>query len=139
MTSEFSKRFRTDPKKTEEGVWCDLGSGIRVKIVRFSSKKSLDTRRRLEKPYRGVAARTGSLPQELQEKITVEQMAEAILQDWEGVEYRGQENFPFSVENALTVLSDPEYADFKDTIASLSLDAEPFKPDPENEEAARKN
>ena len=138
MTSEFQKRFRTNPKLAEEGVWVDFGGGIRVKIARFSSKKSMGARRRLEKPYRGVSARTGNLPPDLAEKITIEQMAEAIVLDWEGVSYREQENFPYSVENALTILSDPEYADFKDQCASVSLDAEPFR-DPENEEAARKN
>lgn len=141
----FRKRYNTDTSLEEEGVWVDFGDGLKVQVRRLTSKASREFRRKLEKPYT-AQFRNREMPDSLQEELLNKQVAGAIIVNWEGVEdpdapepKEGEQPkmLPFSHENALKIISNPEFRDFRDDILTAAMERTTFEK--EQREAARKN
>jgi hypothetical protein len=141
----FRKRYNTDQSLEEEGVWVDFGDGLKVQVRRLTSKTSREYRRKLEKPYT-AQFRNREMPDSLQEELLNKQVAGIIIVNWEGVEdpdapepKAGEEPkmLPFSHENALKIISNPEFRDFRDDILTAAMERTTFEK--EQREAARKN
>lgn len=106
--------LKTD-SSLERGTWVPLDPTCRVKVVYTNSPEYLFKQRQAMKPYRTVLAKTrdfdDALPQEQQDKITVDLLVDYVLLDWEGVEYGtngdGKSHMlPYSKENARMVLTE---------------------------------
>lgn len=132
---DLRQNFGTDPTKSVEGVWHEVGKGVRVKVARLSNPKAVAMRDRLLKPYAKLS-RKGKLPDDVIEDVARKVMAEHVLVDWEGIELDG-EPLPYSKENVIKVLADESLADFYDFVAELANDADSYRE--ELDEAAAGN
>jgi hypothetical protein len=119
--------YGINQKDAEEGKWFTLVPGekpIRFKIRRFKSQKSREVRERLEAPYR-APGKPFVLPVAVSEQMLREQMAEAIIADWENVTDRDGNQVPYSKEAALKFLTDlPELSD---ELAQLCLNIDNYR------------
>lgn len=127
---DLRKAFGTDRKAEEEGVWINLGDGARIKVARSSNKRYRELIRRLLKPHR-AAMRSDNLPDETMEAIVIEATAEALLLDWQGIEFDGA-LLPYSVENAKKVLA--ALPDFRDAVATYAGEMATFRAQAEQAE-----
>lgn len=120
--SKFYDRYKTDKKLEEEGQWVDFGDGVKVKVARLNSERSLAVRRKLEKPYSKIR---GSIPEDIQEEILTKQVAEAIIIAWEGVSDENGKEIECTYENKVKILKD--FKDFRFDVVTASVEAETFK------------
>lgn len=127
-------RYNTDVTLEETGVWVDFGDGLKVCVRRLNSKHSRDLRRKLEKPY-ATQFRNRDMPDSLQEELLNKQLAQSIVVDWEGVDdpyaevKEGEKAppLPYSADNVLKVMSDPEFKDFREDILTAAMTRETFE------------
>lgn len=119
----------TDTNAEEEGKWFNDvfqdGSNINVKIRRMTSRKSIETRRRLDKANRMRQRKDGTYAEEVARDIMNRQIASAIIVDWNGIHDRDKSVIPFSEENALKLLN--ALPTFRDLIAIYSSDMDNFR------------
>jgi hypothetical protein len=120
-------RFKADTALEDEGVWntVDAASGCRLKIARIGNRRYRETMARRLKPYRR-ALRSGTLDDQVTERITAEVLAETVLLDWQGLERAG-EAVAYSPEAAAAILADPAYKDFRDLVVELASDQEAYR------------
>ena len=118
-------RFATDSKLENDGVWVDMGADLQVKVARFGNPVHEKVMEKLRRPYRNILRSGGQLPEDVQTKLTVQGMAEAILLDWKGVTDASGKDLPHSIDNAVQVLSDLK--DFRNEIAFLAMERETFR------------
>jgi hypothetical protein len=127
--------FGASETDSEDGKWFPINKVISVKVRRFKSKKSRTVRERLEAPHKRVNKFSGKISDDVQNDITKEHMAEAILIDWKGVTDKDGKAVEYTKAAGMqffTVL--PE---FMDAIATLSLDLDNYRD--EVKEAVRGN
>lgn len=118
------EKFKTDETMEETGVWANFGDGIRIKIRRLKSKKSLDARRELDKPIANEIRR-GTLSAEEQKDLAIKQVAYGVIADWEGVTNVDGEDIVYTAKNAYELLKAlPELADL---IIGISVEADNYR------------
>lgn len=122
-TMNVYARFKTDAALENEGAWIDYGAGMKFKMRRFSSKKVIDFKNAVEKPYR--AKGVNDIPDEIAEVLAREIIAGAILIGWEGVFGTDEQPIEFSKDNALKLLVD--LPDLAKMLLADSLNADNFK------------
>jgi hypothetical protein len=124
--ASFLERYSTDKSMEEDGVWVDYGGGIKVQIRRMNSTKSRDTRRRLEKPYT-KGFRGQDLPEDLQEELLNQQIAQAIVVAWEGVPDPDdpKKAITCTPENVMKVIK--AFPDFRDDIIAAAIERATFQ------------
>jgi hypothetical protein len=107
----------------EEGVWQEY-EGSKFLLASSGSLKFLRVMARLQKPHRRKIDR-GQLEPELQQKMLIDAMAEAVVLDWQGVQNKAKEDVPFSVAGAKAALTaDPSFREF---VMEFSSDLANFK------------
>lgn len=128
----------TDTKAEEDGRWFkDIfgdGSGVNVKLRHIMSSESMNVRRRLDRANRRLMVK-GEYPTAVAIKLLIEQVAEAVLIDWEGVVDRDGKDIPYSKEAAQRLLT--ELRVFRDGVVSMAQAIDSFRV--EDREAAEKN
>lgn len=129
-TTAFMKRYATNKTAEREGVEVDFGDGMFVTLVRMNHPDAKKTRRKLEKPYQ----RMSEIPDDIQEGILNQVMAQVIVRSWRGIDF-GNGEVPHSTENVVSVFK--QFPDFRDDVATAALTRETFKT--EDDEAAAKN
>lgn len=122
---DLRKRYQTDLKAEEEGVWVPLEDNGRIKVARQGNKRHAQFLTEAMAPYRSILGVPGAkLSDELATKISIEAMAKTILLDWDGIAQDGQE-LPYSVEAAISILTDaPE---FREIVFKASNTFETFR------------
>lgn len=120
---DFKKRYGIDAKKERDGVWCDLGDGLSVKVARLNSPEYLKAVRDRTRGYHQQLKRK-TLPAEVQRKITAEVYADAILLDWKGLVLDGKET-PYSRDKAVEMLLN--FPVFADDVTELADDLALFR------------
>jgi hypothetical protein len=108
--------YATDETAEQDGKWFDIGVDTQVKLRSYTSQKSRDVRRQLDKPYVGITRSGGVIPDDVQEKLLIQQMAKAIIVDWKGLKENKVE-VPFSATKAEELLT--KYPRFRNMIASI--------------------
>lgn len=126
--------FATNKQAETEGVWVDVGKGIRIKIARYENPHYVEALRKKAAPHR-AAARAGVMSDDMAEKVLNEVIAETILLDWDGVKDKLGNVVPYSRKEALAALNDMR--DFRDLVLNFSKDLELFKL--QQDEADEKN
>ena len=109
-----------------------MGDGIRVKIRRIRSKKSIEVRRELDKPHANEIRR-GTLSDDASTDLLVKQVAAGIIADWEGIDLghlaRANDlpegDIPYTADNAYRVLK--LLPEFRDEILQVSMSAESYR------------
>lgn len=130
---DIGKKYATSATLENEGRWFELGDGAAVKVARDGNRAHKEALKRLWRPNR-AALRSGSLPDDLVEKLAIQAMAEAVLLDWRGIE-EGGATLPYSREAAERLLA--QYKDFRETVAALAGDMANYQA--QDEAAARGN
>jgi hypothetical protein len=120
---DLKKDFSTNKKLEDEGVWIDIGDGAKLKIARAGNKQANAVSKQLAKPYM-AQIQYGKLSDEVATQIAVEVMAKAILLDWKGIQYDGQE-MPYSTDNAIKILT--ELPDFRDYVSQVANERKTFQ------------
>lgn len=120
---DLKKDFSTNKKLEDEGVWIDIGDGAKLKIARAGNKQANAVSKQLAKPYM-AQIQYGKLSDEVATQIAVEVMAKAILLDWKGIQYDGQE-MPYSIDNAIKILT--ELPDFRDYVSQVANERKTFQ------------
>lgn len=127
--------FQTDADRSVDGVWCPVDDDTKIKVARLGNKRYQRVLQREMTPYKRLIDK-GTVSDDVADKILVTAMAEAILLDWEGMTKHG-EPFPYSKQNAVDLLLDPNLKDFRDFVTELSQDIELFRQE-EIQEAVEK-
>ena len=118
-------KFGQDSNLAENGVWVAISNNLELLVARSGNHKYNQTVRSLSKPYkRAIAA--GTLADDKYEELATIAMAKALLLGWKGLERDGVE-IPYSEGEALKILNDPNYRDFKELVSSLCEEQEVFK------------
>jgi hypothetical protein len=117
---ELSKMKSTPAE--QEGVWFNWDDA-RLKIASIASPRYQRRIADLRAPYR-AQIRRGTLPDDTNEQIAVEAMAECILLDWENVCVEG-EQIPYSVAAAKDLLA--KYPKFAGLIAEFAMNEAAFQ------------
>lgn len=128
--ADLKKLFGTDQSKERDGVWHDMGEGMKMLIARIGNPNYQKRFQALSKPHRR-ALRRGTLSDDIAEQLLIRCLAETIVLGWEGVEEKGKE-IPHSVDNAVRVLTD--YPDLRNYVNDIANEMEGYKAD-EDEEA----
>jgi hypothetical protein len=112
-----------DPVAVLEGAWKQVDSETKVKVARYGNKNF----RKAIKEYTEEALKDGAeLTQEQKELIATKAIAKAILVGWEGMKKGGKE-YQYSYENALAILINPAFEDFREMVIQWSTDKALFR------------
>ena len=110
----------TNSKNETDGVWVDfpLDESIRFRIARDGNKQAVKYAADLSKrEYRKIKLHDLDKMRDFENKI----LANSIIKDWEGlVDETTNEEFPYSKENAMTLLEMPELHDLREWIITQS-------------------
>lgn len=129
---DLRKLFAVDEKKEQEGIWEDVGDGVRVLVARIGNPLYTKEVTKLMRPYRrGI--RRGSVQDDVIEAAITKAMAKTILLGWEGLEIDGVP-IEFSPEKAQEILF--EFKEFRDLISDIANELDAFKTG-EDEEAEK--
>lgn len=141
---KFSDVYAHDKTAAEEGVWTDIGHGMKVKVRSFESAHTKAYRNKLQEPFKALLRSGKEIAEDDQNEINIKLMANSSLLDWNLTEGTGQFDekgievervIQFSPERAEHFLrTEPRFA--RDVIQVLIAD-ETFKR--RNREADSKN
>lgn len=109
MPFDIKSNYSTDKSKETEGVVISLGSDAWIKLARMGgeNKKFAKIHAEGTKAYKAVGIE--HMPPSELEEVLIKCFAEAVVLNWEGIEFGG-EPIEFSVENCKKVLKDaPEF------------------------------
>lgn len=116
--------FETDQDAAEEGVWCDVGDS-RLKVARYGNKKFQRYLQRLVAPYKQIMQK-GQMPEETSEKLMIQALSKHVLLGWENLTVDG-ESVEYSTANAIEILSNERFKDFREIVVSMSQEADLFR------------
>lgn len=116
--------FEVDTDLSQEGVWCDIADA-RLKVARYGNKKFQDALKIAMTPYKRLVEQ-GRLNDDIAEKILIEAIANHVLLGWENLSVNGK-HLDYTVDNAIWILSQPEYKDFRELVISMAQEADLFR------------
>jgi hypothetical protein len=125
MGLDLYKSFATDKTKEAEGARFELGDGAFVVLARWGNPKHLKAEEKARAPYRSLTLSGRPLPTDIAESTTIKAMAEAVVIDWGGLKDRDGALIPYSVEAAITLLTD--LPDFRSVLVGMAMSAEGFR------------
>lgn len=109
--------FKTDRQRENQGVWVDIGDGARLLIARLNNERYKQEFLAQTKPFR-TQVRTGTLSEEIAERILRTCYARTVLMGWEGLQDEEGNDIPHSVEKAEELLSIPDFKSLVEELAS---------------------
>lgn len=111
---------KIDPVKLEQGDWVgdipDMGD-LRLKVRGFGNKAADSMTRRLQDAVPRKLKVGGRVAPDEMERILSVVMRECILIDWDHLEGEDGKPVPYSKEMAGTLLTDPQYRNFRNAVA----------------------
>lgn len=126
IKTNLQKHNSVDTSKEETGVWHSFDGDIEVRIRRLSSKISQNARKEAEKPY-AAQLRLKETPQDVYDKILIQQIARGVISDWKGVEDEDGNAIPYSGDVAVEVISGDEMKDFRLEVLNLSMTKDAYR------------
>ena len=122
---KLNEAFGTDKALEDEGKWFDIGDNASVRVARFGNDAHRKVLLKLREPYKALLLRGGQIPDDVNDGIVTESMANTILVDWKGMYDQDNNEIPFSVEAASQAFS--LYKDFLELVSNLSLNAANYR------------
>jgi hypothetical protein len=122
-------QFKTNANLEIDGIWIeyginDKGKPIRIKIARAGGNNKAFTKamERVTRPYRR-AIQSGTLSNEVAEKLYREAFAETVVLGWENVEGPNGVALMFTKDNAVQLFNDlPDlFVDLRDQASQAAL------------------
>jgi len=128
---KVKESYGIDPKKELEGVWFPLVllDGVKVRIAKAGNPKYEKLLKKLYKPYSKTMRKGKDIPQSAQDDITNELIANTILLDWSGMPGTDGTDVPFSIDEAMSLLSDPTLKELKEEISGYADEFAKFQAD----------
>lgn len=142
-----------DPKIQVEGRWFPYPEcpEIECRIARFNNPEYRKEMRRLLKPHERTVGRRGTIDQDTRDNLVRIAVSRTVLIDWKGITEdvdTGKKDddgkpivetreIPYSNGKAMEFFTDPGLVDFYDWILQISMDANSFRD--EAQEDAEKN
>jgi hypothetical protein len=133
--ADLLKMFALDQEKESEGIWVELGAGIRIRVARMDNPAYTKTLSKALAPYRH-ALRANTMDDETFHAIMARVVGKTILVGWEGLDYKG-EALPYSAKHAEMLLLDPQLKPFYERVLRIANDQEAYRL--QQEEEAAKN
>lgn len=136
--------FKQNEQKANEGVvhHMDDTGKCYIRVARFGNPLFEAEIRKLYAPYKSY--RKSKMSEEIQERLTNQGIAKAILLEMVGFEddagdITGTKGAVIedTYENRLKVLSNKNYSEFKDLVSAISLDFEQYKSQQEAEDEGK--
>ena len=122
---DLVKRFGVSLAAERDGVWHDLGSGLRVKLARWGNPRFVRRFEELVAPHRSEIE-AGSLDPEVDAAVMAKVMAETIVCDWEGVELDGKP-VKWSESTAEEILKREDLRDFRADLQKRAQRVEKYR------------
>lgn len=118
--------LKTDIIKEKEGIWVRyLDSDVKFKIARFGHLKYEKQVRNILKPHK-KAVRRGNLNDQEIFRLIIPAICTHILIDWKNLLDNGKE-YKYSVDNAIKLLSNPEFRDVYEFIIDIAGEGENYR------------
>jgi len=112
--------FATDVQAEVEGVWIDVGDGLKLRVARFGNKRFQRYLASMAKPF----SRT-SPTNEIAEGILRKAIARHVLMDWENLTEEDGTDIGYSEEKAVELFE--SHNDFYMLVQDLSKEVDNFK------------
>ena len=122
---KLNEAFGTDTALEEEGKWFDIGDGASIKVARFGNDAHRKMLLKLREPYKALLLRGGQIPDDVNDGIVTESMAQTILLDWKGMLDQDGEVIEYDIDAGRTAFK--LYKDFLELVSQLSLNAANFR------------
>jgi len=120
--------FSTDTNLANNGADLPIGGGVTLKVAKAGNDSYQGVLSHLAKENREALAAGGPEAEALSDALMATAIAHGILVGWEGpLAFKG-EALTYSPENALKLLSVPE---FRDLVVEFSVDPNNFRLKPE--------
>jgi hypothetical protein len=116
LSGDIYQMFGVDETKKIGGIEIPMGQGVTVTVAKMGNPKFRERWQAITKPYQRQIDNETMDSDEL-DKLMIQCVAETILVDWKGVKVKGK-NFPYSVKNAVTLLTELE--EFRDAVIGES-------------------
>lgn len=133
--ASFKKMFVTSRTLEIDGVWHDLGAGVKIKVARIGNPEYNAALRKLAQPHKGLARRAVDSDEGLEESdlnvfrdIEARCLAEHVLVDWSGfteTDDVDSDVVEYSVERALKYIKESD--DFRKLLTDLASKPNNFK------------
>lgn len=129
---DIFKRFAVDVDAEDNGKWMDF-HGAQVKLARMGNQKfnTLITEKYAE--HEETLNKGGDEAEVLAEKLMAEVLAEAIIKDWKGFAFKGEE-LKYSKKAVIDLFSQREMRDFRREILNMADEVERFRMREEEEQ-----
>lgn len=118
----------TDEDAIEAGKWFEdvfkPGDGVRIRIRSFRSQASIKFRQGLQTKYRKYEKK-GVFPDNINERMLVEQLAGVIIVDWAGIRDRDGVEIAYSQEAALALCI--KLRMFRETVTTLAMNTDNYQ------------
>lgn len=131
----FNTAFVTDKKLELEGVWHDIGQGVRIKIARIGTPEYTAYLRKLSQPHRTLASRLADDLMGLNEEdaqifkdLEAAALSRYVLVDWDGFTETDEPHspkVPYSETMAMEYIKKSD--DFRRLVLDLGKSAAHFK------------
>lgn len=111
--------MKVDPQKIEQGDWVDdiqEMAGLRLKVRGAGNADWRKLQSRLLSAVPRNRRVGGNLDPAEQDRIMSILLRDACLLDWDGLEDDEGKPLPYSKEQAAKLLTDPQYAKFRDAV-----------------------
>lgn len=117
--------YASNPATEIAGVEISIDDDTTITVAAYGNRKFRAMRNRLLEPLQNSAGRAG-ITTDQADKVLEKCIAKCILLGWSGLKIQG-EDFPYSTENCLKLLSDPRFKSFKELVMGHAADGEHFK------------
>lgn len=128
--------LKVNSSRAEQGAWVkDLpGMGdLRLKVRGFSNTDYAAFMARevaaVPRDQREGGRRDGGLKPQTRDALLIRGMVEHILVDWDGLTDEEEQPVPFSKEQAMALLADPDFRPFRDAVAFAAGEVEEVESD----------
>jgi len=117
-----------DPALAKDGAWCTYMGDMKFKIRRANGTSTIECMQKLMEPHVAQGVKSlEDLPEDKQQSIENQVLAEAILCGWENMEGPEGESIPYSVDKAVEILAMPEAVALKEWIQYQSMAFDTFR------------
>ena len=123
--ADLLKRFGVSLQAEREGVWHELGSGLRVKLARWGNPRFTKRFEELVSPHR-ADIEAGTLDADVDAQVMAKVMAETILLDWDGVEMDGKV-VKYTTVDAEELLKREDLRDFRAEVQKRAQKIEKYR------------
>ncbi len=125
----IKQSYGTDLKTSVDGKWFPLSmiDGAEVLVAKSGNPNYDKLAQKLYKPYQDQLRRKVSLAQGVTDRIQNDLIVKTLLMDWKGMPGENGKDAPFSQDEAMKLISDPELKEIKEEILGFSDNFSAFK------------